>query len=66
MARTPSVHGPSKALNVTIPQDLYEFLESDRFEPDVRMDRGDYTRMIVTNYAVSRGYVAKSQVKPEK
>ena len=56
MARTPAVKGPSKSLSVTIPEAVYTFLDADRFEPDVRMDRGDFYRKIVVDYAVSRGY----------
>ena len=56
MARTPAVKGPSKSLSVTIPEAVYDFLDADRFEPDVRMDRGDFYRKIMVDYAVSRGY----------
>ena len=60
MARTPAVKGPSKSLSVTIPQPVYEFLDADRFEPDVRMDRGDFYRKIMVDYAVSRGFKAEA------
>ena len=65
MARTPAVKGPSKALSVTIPQPVYEFLDADRFEPDVRMDRGDFYRKIMVDYAVSRGFKAEAATPKE-
>ena len=65
MARTPAVKGPSKSLSVTIPQPVYEFLDVDRFEPDVRMDRGDFYRKIVVDYAMSRGYKAEAVAPKE-
>ena len=65
MAHTPTVKGPSKSLSVTIPQGVYEFLDVDRFEPDVRMDRGDFYRKIVVDYAMSRGYKAEAVAPKE-
>ena len=65
MARTPAVKGPSKALSVTISQPVYEFLDADRFEPDVRMDRGDFYRKIVVDYAGSRGFKAEAVAPKE-
>ena len=65
MARTPAVKGPSKSLSVTIPQAVYEFLDADRFEPDVRMDRGDFYRKIVVDYAMSRGFKAAAAAPKE-
>ena len=65
MARTPAVKGPSKSLSVTIPQAVYEFLDADRFEPDVRMDRGGYYRKIVVDYAMSRGFKAEAAAPKE-
>ena len=65
MARTPAVKGPSKSLSVTISQPVYEFLDADRFEPDVRMDRGDFYRKIVVDYAMSRGYKAEAAAPQE-
>ena len=65
MARTPAVMGPSKSLSVTIPQPVYEFLDVDRFEPDVRMDRGEYYRKIVVDYAMSRGFKAEAVAPKE-
>lgn len=65
MARTPAVKGPSKSLSVTIPQAAYEFLDADRFEPDVRMDRGDFYRKIMVDYAASRGYKAEAVAPKE-
>ena len=65
MARTPAVKGPSKSLSVTIPQAVYEFLDADRFEPDVRMDRGDFYRKIMVVYAVSRGFKAEAAAPKE-
>ena len=65
MARTPAVKGPSKSLSVTIPQPVYEFLDVDRFEPDVRMDRGDFYRKIVVDYAMSRGFTAEAAAPKE-
>ena len=65
MAHTPAVKGPSKSLSVTIPQGVYEFLDVDRFEPDVRMDRGDFYRKIVVDYAMSRGYKAEASAPKE-
>ena len=65
MARTPAVKGPSKSLSVTISQSVYEFLDVDRFEPDVRMDRGDFYRKIVVDYAASRGYKAEAVAPKE-
>ena len=65
MARTPAVKGPSKSLSVTIPQAVYEFLDADRFEPDVRMDRGDFYRKIMVDYAVSRGFKTEAVAPKE-
>ena len=65
MTRTPPVNGPSKSLSVTIPQGVYEFLDVDRFEPDVRMDRGDFYRKIVVDYAMSRGFKAEAVAPKE-
>ena len=65
MTRTPPVNGPSKSLSVTIPQGVYEFLDVDRFEPDVRMDRGGYYRKIVVDYAMSRGFKAEAVAPKE-
>ena len=65
MARTPAVKGPSKSLSVTVPQPVYEFLDVDRFEPDVRMDRGDFYRKIVVDYAMSRGFEAEAVAPKE-
>ena len=65
MARTPAVKGPSKSLSVTIPQPVYEFLDVDRFEPDVRTDRGDFYRKIVVDYAESRGFKAEAAAPKE-
>ena len=65
MAHTPTVKGPSKSLSVTISQPVYEFLDADRFEPDVRMDRGDFYRKIVVDYAMSRGYKAEAVAPKE-
>ena len=65
MAHTPPVKGPSKSLSVTIPQPVYEFLDVDRFEPDVRMDRGDFYRKIVVDYAMSRGFKAEAVAPKE-
>ena len=65
MARTPAVKGPSKSLSVTVPQPVYEFLDVDRFEPDVRMDRGDFYRKIVVDYAGSRGFKAEAAAPKE-
>ena len=65
MTRTPPVNGPSKSLSVTIPQGVYEFLDVDRFEPDIRMDRGGYYRKIVVDYAMSRGFKAEAVAPKE-
>ena len=65
MARTPAVKGPSKCLSVTVPRPVYEFLDVDRFEPDVRMDRGDFYRKIVVDYAMSRGFKAEAVAPKE-
>ena len=65
MAHTPTVKGPSKSLSVTVPQPVYEFLDVDRFEPDVRMDRGDFYRKIVVDYAMSRGFKAEAVAPKE-
>ena len=65
MARTPAVKGPSKSISVTISQPVYEFLDVDRFEPDIRMDRGDFYRKIVVDYAMSRGYKAEAVAPKE-
>ena len=65
MAHTPTVKGPSKSLSVTIPQPVYEFLDVDRFEPDIRMDRGDFYRKIVVDYAMSRGFKAEAAAPKE-
>ena len=65
MTRTPPVNGPSKSLSVTIPRAVYEFLDVDRFEPDVRMDRGDFYRKIMVDYAVSRGFKAEAVAPKE-
>ena len=65
MARTTAVTGPSESLSVTILQSVYEFMDVDRFAPDVRTDRGDFYRKIGVEYGVSTGFYAKGVAPKE-